>query len=120
MFYSNLLKGVVIVAMAAVFTSCVVKTKKISNCENTSQEVVTSITESSNNNEPQSVVVEESQSVEYVEQKESKEWDSLLNDYEEYIDTYISCLKKASGGDLSAMSEMATLLEKTEKNGEHI
>ena len=48
---------------------------------------------------------------EVVEENNDAEWDELLDDYEEYINNYIACMKKAQKGDLSAMTEMVELLE---------
>lgn len=44
-----------------------------------------------------------------------EDWDSLLDSYEEYVDMYISLLKKASAGDLSAVSEYADYLNKAQE-----
>ena len=45
----------------------------------------------------------------------SEDWDALLDSYEEYVDSYISLLKKASDGDLNAMSEYADHLNKAQE-----
>lgn len=37
-------------------------------------------------------------------------WDSVIDDYEEFIDNYIVLLKKAKAGDASAMTEYASML----------
>jgi hypothetical protein len=39
-------------------------------------------------------------------------WDSILDDYEKFVDSYVKLLKKANDGDLSAMTEYITALEK--------
>lgn len=44
----------------------------------------------------------------------SSDWDSALDEYEEYVDEYIKFYKKAMEGDMSAMSEYASLLEKAQ------
>lgn len=44
----------------------------------------------------------------------SSEWDEVLDDYEKYIDQYIKLYKKATAGDMSAMTEYASMLEKAE------
>lgn len=44
----------------------------------------------------------------------SSDWDSALDEYEEYVDEYIKFYKKAMDGDMSAMSEYASLLEKAQ------
>ena len=46
---------------------------------------------------------------------ESEDWDELLESYEEYVDKYISYLKKASSGDMNALSEYPALLEKAQE-----
>ena len=45
----------------------------------------------------------------------SKQWDKVLDDFEKYVDQYISLLKKSKSGDLSAMTEYVSFLEKAEK-----
>lgn len=45
----------------------------------------------------------------------SKNWDKLLDEYEQYVDNYIKFMKKAKSGDISAIAEYATMLEKTER-----
>ena len=45
----------------------------------------------------------------------SQDWDALLNSYEQYVDKYISCVKKAAKGDMSAMSEYPALMEKAQE-----
>lgn len=48
-------------------------------------------------------------------QSSGKDWDALLNEYEDYVDKYVSFYKKAMNGDMSAMTEYVSLLEKAEK-----
>ena len=45
----------------------------------------------------------------------SEDWDELLRSYEEYVNQYISVMKKATKGDMSAMSEYPELLEKAQE-----
>lgn len=45
----------------------------------------------------------------------SKDWDSVLDEYEKYVDEYISMYKKAMAGDVSALSSYIGLLESAEK-----
>lgn len=49
--------------------------------------------------------------VEEVAEEVSAEWDKLLDEYEEYIDDYISCVTKVAKGDMDAMMDMVDLLE---------
>lgn len=44
----------------------------------------------------------------------SQDWDALLNSYEQYVDKYISYMKKAANGDMSALSEYPALMEKAQ------
>ena len=44
----------------------------------------------------------------------SQDWDALLNSYEQYVDKYISYMKKAAKGDMSALSEYPALMEKAQ------
>ncbi len=44
----------------------------------------------------------------------SSDVDEMLDSYEEYVDDYISYLKKASNGDMSALSEYPQLMEKAQ------
>lgn len=44
----------------------------------------------------------------------SEDWDALLNSYEQYVDKYISYMKKAAKGDMSALSEYPALMEKAQ------
>lgn len=46
---------------------------------------------------------------------DGEDWDSLLDSYEEYVDMYISLLKKASAGDLSAVSEYTSYMSKAQE-----
>ena len=48
----------------------------------------------------------------------SEDWDELLKSYEQYVDKYISYLKKASKGDMTALSEYPALMEKAQKFSE--
>ena len=63
---------------------------------------------------------ETSYSEEESESSDGEDWDSLLDSYEEYVDMYISLLKKASDGDLSAMSEYTDYLNKAEEFGKKL
>jgi len=42
----------------------------------------------------------------------SEDWDAILNSYEQFINKYISLLKKAQNGDMSAMTEYTEYMEK--------
>ena len=44
----------------------------------------------------------------------SQDWDALLNSYEQYVDKYISYMKKAAKGDMSALSDYPALMKKAQ------
>lgn len=44
----------------------------------------------------------------------STNWDEVLDEYEKYVDSYIKLVNKANKGDLDALSEYASMLEKAE------
>ena len=46
---------------------------------------------------------------------DDEDWDSLIDSYEEYVDKYISYMEKAMKGDMSALAEYPSLLEKVEE-----
>jgi hypothetical protein len=41
-------------------------------------------------------------------------WDSLLDQYEKFVDDYIAAMEKAAAGDFSAMTTAASLMEQAE------
>lgn len=45
----------------------------------------------------------------------SNDWDSVLDEYEKFVDNYIRLYKKAMSGDMSALTEYADYLESAEK-----
>lgn len=45
----------------------------------------------------------------------SQDWDALLDSYEQYVDKYISYMKKAAKGDMTALSEYPALMEKAQE-----
>lgn len=45
----------------------------------------------------------------------SEDWDSLLTTYEQYVNKYISLMKKAANGDMDALSEYPSFMEKAEE-----
>lgn len=45
----------------------------------------------------------------------SEDWDALLNSYDSYVTKYISLMKKAKNGDMSALSEYPALMQKAQE-----
>ena len=41
----------------------------------------------------------------------SNNWDSILKDYEKFVDQYIALMKKVNAGDMSAMTQAMKVLE---------
>lgn len=50
----------------------------------------------------------------------SEDWDAILASYERYVDKYISYMKKAKSGDISALSEYPSLLEEAQSYSEKL
>lgn len=46
---------------------------------------------------------------------QSTNWDALLDEYEDYMNQTVKMAKKAQSGDMSAMTEYASLLEKAQR-----
>lgn len=46
---------------------------------------------------------------------QSTDWDALLDEYEDYMNQTVKMAKKAQSGDMSAMTEYASLLEKAQR-----
>lgn len=45
----------------------------------------------------------------------SNDFDEVLDSYEEYVDQYVSYMKKAANGDMSALAEYPALMEKAQE-----
>ena len=48
----------------------------------------------------------------------TEDWDALLDSYEDFVDEYIALMKKAQQGDMSAVSEYGTYMEKAQELGD--
>lgn len=46
---------------------------------------------------------------------DSEDWDELLTSYEQYVDKYISYVKKAAKGDMTALAEYPSLMKKAQE-----
>lgn len=114
---------ILLLIVTFILASCGNRAKTNSAVEEISTPVVeetATATETIEESQPMPTVSEEVGSVNKSKDDSSAEWDALLNDYEQYIDSYISCLKKASNGDMTAMTEYMTLLEKAQSMTEKI
>ena len=50
----------------------------------------------------------------------SEDWDAILKDYETFIDKYISLMKKAKNGDMTALAEYSEYMEKATELSEKL
>ena len=50
-----------------------------------------------------------------ISSSDSEDWDELLTSYEQYVDKYISYVKKATKGDMTALAEYPSLMKKAEE-----
>lgn len=51
---------------------------------------------------------------------DSEDWDAVLDSYEEYVNNYISLLKKAKNGDMDALSEYPTVMKDAQELSEKL
>lgn len=51
---------------------------------------------------------------------DDEDWDAILDSYEEYVNDYISLLKKAKNGDMDALSEYPSIMEDAQELGEKL
>lgn len=58
---------------------------------------------------------EETEDISLNESSGSEDWDELLSSYEKYVDKYISYVKKAAKGDMTALAEYPSLMEKAQE-----
>ena len=85
--------------------------------ESTIEETSTNSTDAPQADTTVETVAIEEPTTPIVEEKEASnntQWDELLDEYEEFIDDYIACMKKANNGDLSAISEMTELMQEVQ------
>lgn len=100
------------VLFMAVMVSCSSggDSKKVSSFdEEISSEPIESSEESSNETFSTSDTPDTS---EVSEAPETPDWDELLDSYEQFVDQYISLVKKASKGDLTAIAEYPSVMKK--------
>jgi hypothetical protein len=104
-------------AAAILLSSCGGKKSTPVSEESDSTVVTDTLNESSDEStyETESSEVSNESSETTEEASGSEDWDELLSSYEEYVDKYISFMKKATKGDMSAMSEYPALLEKAQE-----
>ena len=90
---------------------CNGKTSESQETEETSVETNDSISYSAD-----TMAVEQNveTTAEEVSESTSNNWDSVLDEYESFVDEYIQLYKKAKAGDVSAVGEYAECLQKAE------
>ena len=68
-----------------------------------------------------SIEIDESDDSDYsTSSSDFEDWDALLNAYENYVDKYISYMKKAAKGDMTALAEYPSLMEKAQEFSEKL
>lgn len=93
---------------ALTITSCATSTEQ----EKTEAVELTVVNESSTNSDNEELAGDDQTSI--LSSSDNAEWDQMLNEYEEYVDSYIRYYKKAMKGDMSALHSYSELLEKAE------
>lgn len=98
------------------------KKESDANTSDSAQEMLNdmSSTDFSSDNSGSSLLKEESDDSSAEESGDKEDWDAVLDSYEEYVDSYISLLKKANAGDLDALSEYPSLLQNAKEMGEKL
>ena len=51
---------------------------------------------------------------------DAEDWDAVLDSYEEYVNNYISLLKKAKNGDMKALSEYPAVMDDAQELSEKL
>ena len=112
----KMLKYFVMVLFAVAIVSC--GGKKNSSEENSSLDSVEPVSTSDVSDLNVSDDSEDENETSLSSSSDSEDFDAVLESYEEYVDQYIVLMKKAAKGDMSAMSEYPTLMEKAQELGE--
>lgn len=109
----SLFIGILSIALFTTLASC--NSKEKTESENIYETETTY--EDSSNSEEESTYESESTSTEYNSKVSSAEIDDMLDSYEDYVDQYVSYMKKLSKNDMSAMADAPALMEKAEEWG---
>lgn len=113
------IKAFTILACGLLFASCGSKSEEKTD-ESVSAIEETAITvDTAEIAEPETAVAEETTATEEPA-KDSAKWDELLDEYENYCNKTIEFAKKAKSGDMSAMTEYASLVESASKLQEEL
>lgn len=97
-----------ILACGLLFVSCGSKSEEKTTDQETTVEETTTVPDTAAIAEP---ISEETTEPVAEEKVSTEKWDALLDEYEEYLDKTIAFSKKAKAGDMSAMTEYASLIE---------
>lgn len=104
--------SIVLVIFLCAFFSCSsgadnkTTSTKLETSENSSEESIKAINES----------VEMSNEI--FSDTDTPDWNELLDSYEQYVDKYISYVKKAAKGDIDALAEYPSLMQKAQEFSE--
>lgn len=97
-----------ILACGLLFVSCGSNSEEKTTDQETTVEETTTVPDTVAIVEP---ISEETTEPVAEEKVSTEKWDALLDEYEEYLDKTIAFSKKAKAGDMSAMTEYASLIE---------
>ncbi|MCQ2285355.1 MAG: hypothetical protein MJZ76_00570 [Bacteroidales bacterium] len=78
--------------------------------ESAAEETSTEISEETSD---ETIAVDEVETEEVAE-SDSEDWDAILDEYDEYVTSYLKLYKKAMNGDMDAMTEYAEILSDAE------
>lgn len=104
--------SIILVIFVCAFFSCSsgadnkTTSTKLEMSENSSEESIKDINES----------VETSNEI--FSDTDTPDWNELLDSYEQYVDKYISYVKKAAKGDMDALAEYPSLMQKAQELSE--
>lgn len=119
------LKFLCVIFLLALLVSC--SGKKDNKKEDKSKNAETTVVSNEDETESSSdydVVDDEDLSVVTIEDfddddnsssSSSNDYDAMLDSYEKYVDSYVSVMKKAAAGDMTALTEYPALFEKAEE-----
>lgn len=86
--------------------------------DNSSSTYITSDDEEQSSSDESTSTFEESTTDEST--SPSEDWDAVLDSYDSYVTKYVSLAKKAANGDITAISEYASLLESAQELSEKL
>lgn len=102
------LGAALLVAASLSFTACGGSDSKTTETAETTE--TTDSLGSTSSEETTSVEAENA-----TEESSSEDWDAVLDEFESYVDDYAKVVKKATKGDVSAIADLASMLESAQE-----